>query len=536
MISARPEPKDKLAARMPCCCKLRLKARFQEWLIVMLERRYTGIREVVGLLDKIRERVENQEIKGLQDDDDTKTDNKAFLKEKESGDTLEIANNEAALQDIKLEDTGEVASIFKPEDGKWRPVVATLGLIYKLQKVSDDSWYDNTTIIMKDLEKATTLVDLMGHYWKRMMDVAANIKGEEEEELRENLAKGMELKLEEVVYVFNKDAEKADIEDHCPDIAVNLDHERKELVLTVCGTKMFPIPSPADIIMDLYANCVPFHNGRAHRGMAAACENILEKVMDLLVAKLTEFKDHKLMVVGYSLGAGVAQLLALKLTEGPENGRLPEGTRVQCITFGSPPVYAASEPGYVNPAIVSVYNHNDGLASLSLHSVTRLFLQIRAINRLCLPRRQTLRLLRSTLGQMRSEGGTRRFLAVAPEERADGWGSVTAAIEAVQATGFTSLTHCAGVTYLMKRVDHRSVVSRVGKLVGKVCCCRADSLGVEKKHVVRRLEGKEAEPLARELRLRAGMFNDHMPWGYAGLFKDCGGCEIELSLDMLKYI
>ena len=46
---------------------MRLKARFQEWMISLLEKRYSGIREVVGLLDKIRERVENQEIVGLQD-------------------------------------------------------------------------------------------------------------------------------------------------------------------------------------------------------------------------------------------------------------------------------------------------------------------------------------------------------------------------------------------------------------------------------------------------------------------------------------
>ena len=37
-----------------------LKAKIQESLIGMLEKRYTGIREVVGLLDKVRERVEKQ--------------------------------------------------------------------------------------------------------------------------------------------------------------------------------------------------------------------------------------------------------------------------------------------------------------------------------------------------------------------------------------------------------------------------------------------------------------------------------------------
>ena len=56
-------------------------------------------------------------------------------------------------------------------------------------------------------------------------------------------------------------------------------------------------------------------------------------------------------------------------------------------------------------------------------------------------------------------------------------------------------------------------------------------------HVVRRLEGGQAAPLARELRLRAGMFNDHMPWGYAGLFKGCKGDDGGIGItDLIKYI
>ena len=487
-----------------------LKAKIQEGLIKMLEKRYTGIREVVGLLDKVRQRVEKQRIAGLRqehscdDGQDKQPDsNGGMVETTQDGDIL-----------IGYKDSDEVDSdqvgIFKPEDGKWRPVVGTLGLIYKLQKVSDDGWYDTNSVFINDKEKVSALVDLLGHFWSRSCDIAANIKGEEEEELRKNLANGMELPLEDVLYVFNKDAVKADVEDHCPDIALTIDHPRKELVLTVCGTKVFPVPSAADIIMDLYADCVPFHHGRAHRGMATACNNILVKVLDLMVDKLTELKDYKLMIVGYSLGAGVAQLLALRLSEGPEQARLPAGADMQCVTFGAPPVYASSEPGYVNSSITSVYNHNDGLASLSLHTVTRLFLQIRAINKLCLGRRQTFKLLRSKLGQSTTEGGTRKFLATSADNRMEGWSSVASAIEAVYSTGFTRLTHMAGTTYLMKRGE-----------VG---------------HVVRRLEGLEAEPLSQELRLRAGMFNDHMPWGYNALFKGCGGCSHSYSLDMLKYM
>ena len=62
------------------------------------------------------------------------------------------------------------------------------------------------------------------------MKVASNISGEEEE-LKANLAEGMELDLEDVIYVYNKDAKKSDVEEHLPDIALTTDRERKELLL-----------------------------------------------------------------------------------------------------------------------------------------------------------------------------------------------------------------------------------------------------------------------------------------------------------------
>jgi len=481
-----------------------LKTKMQEGMIGMLEKRYSGIREVVGLLDKVRDNVTNQKIEGLPSEKENKE------KKDISGDDIDGGENGTLKNVNETNEISETESVFKPDDGKWRPVLITLGLVYKLQKVSDDHWYDNKDVFMQNREKSAALVDLLGHYWSRSFEIASNIKGEELEELRKNLAEGIEIPVEDVLYVYNKDAEKAVVEEHCPDIALTIDKERKELVLTVCGTKVFPAPSAADIMTDLYAESIPFHNGRAHRGMVGSTHNILAKVFDLLIIKLTELKDYKLIITGYSLGAGVAQLLAICLTDGPEAARLPAGTVFQCVTFGAPPVYASSEPGYVNPNIVSVYNHNDGLAGLSLHTVTRLFLQIRAINRLCLPRCRSLSLLRTKLGHTVVEAGTRKFVALPVEERADGWNRLEAAISAVKKSGFAELTHFAGMTYLVKRAD-----------VG---------------HVVRKLEGLEALPLAEQLRMRGGMFNDHMPWGYSNLFKGCGGCTSGYSLDMLKYL
>ena len=340
------------------------------------------------------------------------------------------------------------------------------------------------------------------------MAVAKSIRGKEKQ-LYENIAKGLKTNVENVVYAFTKDAENAVVEEHSPDIAVVVHHESREIVLTVCGTKMFPVPSVADVLMDLYADSVPFHQGVAHKGMALACTNILKLVLDTLVDKLTEFAGYKLVVLGYSLGAGVAQLLAIELTEGESHGRLPDNTQVLCVTYGAPPVYRHSTPGFSLRNLISVYNHNDGLASLTLHTVTKLFLQIRAVNRLGLGRRRTLRLLRTRLG-MSSSSGVRRHV-MSDQEKEEEWADIMTAVTAVDKTGFLPLHHIAGVTYLVKR-------------------------GGEE-HTIRVLKGAKAAPLAGEVRLRGGMFNDHMPWGYASLFKDRGGnTDSILSIDMLTYI
>ena len=167
---------------------------------------------------------------------------------------------------------------------------------------------------------------------------------------------------------------------------------------------MFPVPSVADILMDLYCDSVPFHQGRAHSGMASACHNIVTMILDTLVTSLHKHPHYKFVILGYSLGAGVAQLITIDLTQGPNSAKIPDTTQVLCVTFGAPPVYTHSSPGFSIPNLISVYNHNDGLASLSLHTVTKLFLQIRAINRLGIGRRRIFRLLRRKLGRSQQTG------------------------------------------------------------------------------------------------------------------------------------
>ena len=62
-------------------------------------------------LDRIRERVEKQYVGGLSEIDAKKS----------------LSNQTKAMFNKSAETDTETVSVFKPDDGKWRPVVLTLG-------------------------------------------------------------------------------------------------------------------------------------------------------------------------------------------------------------------------------------------------------------------------------------------------------------------------------------------------------------------------------------------------------------------------
>ena len=83
----------------------------------------------------------------------------------------------------------------------------------------------------------------------------------------------------------------------------------------------------------------------------------------------------------------------MELVEGEAAAELPEGTEVRCINFGSPPIFKSEREDYTCPNIISIVYYNDGLASASVASVTKLFMQIRAVDNLCLRRRDIIKML-----------------------------------------------------------------------------------------------------------------------------------------------
>ena len=54
---------------------------------------------------------------------------------------------------------------------------------------------------------------------------------------------------------------------------------------------------------------------------------------------LEEHSAYNVMVIGYSLGAGICQLAVMDMLAGEHKDSVPDGTEIRCVNFGSPPVF-----------------------------------------------------------------------------------------------------------------------------------------------------------------------------------------------------
>ncbi len=74
------------------------------------------------------------------------------------------------------------------DDGKWRPMLLTLGLLYKLQRIQDshaDSWYNHEDIFVTDDDVEKRLLNTFGFYWHTCMKVAGALRQDQEGRLQE---------------------------------------------------------------------------------------------------------------------------------------------------------------------------------------------------------------------------------------------------------------------------------------------------------------------------------------------------------------
>ncbi|NXG60145.1 DGLB lipase, partial [Hemiprocne comata] len=143
---------------------------------------------------------------------------------------------------------------------------------------------------------------------------------------------------------------------------VALDHRKEAIVVAVRGTLSFE-----DILTDLSADCEDLtledvlENGFVHKGITQAANYIHRKLINdgILNKAFTIAPEYKLVIVGHSLGAGTASILAIML-----RNSFPA---LKCYAF-SPPggLLSKSLADYTKHFIVSVIVGKDLVARLSM--------------------------------------------------------------------------------------------------------------------------------------------------------------------------
>lgn len=293
----------------------------------------------------------------------------------------------------------------KKWDGKWRPLPLLIGVLYKVQERQESLASKTGTILPSDNQE---VVPLLGYYWHMIMAADSNIRPGtttvEQDKVKEvveqnklKYAASLDISPEDVAWVWTAemDRNRTSMSTYIPDHIVTVDHAQKCIVLTILGTRVFPAPQPLDIIMDLVATTQPFLGGQAHAGMVWGTRNLVSTAIPKVTSELTKHPGYSLLVIGYSLGAGLAQLLTMELELGQARDLLPPDVAVRTIGYGSPPVFTSNNTIPVLPNIFLVQNNNDGISGASLRNVNDVFLKTSAIDKLNYKRRDLLKMLLS---------------------------------------------------------------------------------------------------------------------------------------------
>ena len=295
-------------------------------------------------------------------------------------------------------------------DGKWRPFPLLLGALFKAQE----------DVIMDELDDSEInedeLMSLLGHYWHLIIAADTILRsglrdGETEaavksilEENKRNYAERIGVRLEDVVWVWSAELDRSrdHVAQHVPDHVVTTHHSERLVILTLLGTRVWPDPQPLDIMMDLMATARPYLGGLAHSGLAQGAANIVSTAVPAIRAELDKHPGYEVLIIGYSLGAGLAQLVALDCEVGVCKELLPSGAVIRAVGFGSPPVFTPAEdekdmeafrfvPQLDNVFLVS--NREDGISGVSLNNIYDVFHQLCLVDNLNIRRRDLLRLL-----------------------------------------------------------------------------------------------------------------------------------------------
>lgn len=451
------------------------------------------------------------------------------------------------------------------KDEKYRPFPLLVGILYKVQQAGPDP-VKMGGVDLDQLDQVDSLMHLLGYYWYFIETVGKKIRDgvtipankESLEKLQQKLevnrfdaATKVGISHTDLVRVWVSELRsfipgEASLSDHCVDYTLSLDHPHHCLVFTIYGTRMFPHPNVHDIVMDLVGSDVPFLGGSAHGGMVTGARNLARNAMQHIQNTLAKFPGYSLLVVGYSLGAALAQLFTMDLLVGNISSCLPANTSIRAITYGCPPVYTGPNiPEFNNILIVN--NNHDGISGASVKNLNDVFLKTRAIERLNFKRRIMVQMLfygheekyqenkRQSDSNMEDNTSLNSFIMEEEELESSGkskitrigsslrdrikspeidhWNKVESALGSIPSTQdkFPALRHVSKHVLNIKRSNNQVAIKRFSGF-------------------------NNIRVFSDQMRLKSGMFDSHMPWAYSSLFKGFGNSEeaSKISLEILN--
>eukprot|EP00835_Amoeboradix_gromovi_P002934 NODE_179_length_15798_cov_0.379769.p2 type:complete len:566 gc:universal NODE_179_length_15798_cov_0.379769:5476-7173(+) len=152
----------------------------------------------------------------------------------------------------------------------------------------------------------------------------------------------------------------SDGDSNMPAILMVYDKIDNAIVVSIRGTM-----SLTDSLIDFTCEYSPFYDGFVHIGVLKATKTVKEVIMTDIIHKMALHGASTLILVGHSLGAGIASLLTILLIkDGFKN--------VCCYAFGCPPILSRNIANRYNKEIQSFIYKYDIVPRLSYGTVSDL--------------------------------------------------------------------------------------------------------------------------------------------------------------------
>eukprot|EP01156_Anaeramoeba_ignava_P021813 Anaeramoba_ignava/c19781_g3_i2.p1 GENE.c19781_g3_i2~~c19781_g3_i2.p1 ORF type:complete len:252 (+),score=71.31 c19781_g3_i2:32-757(+) len=224
--------------------------------------------------------------------------------------------------------TTAVKTMFQDEVSNWKLTDFSIGMVYFMKRNYRVYQKQKTQMKEEDFFK----VCFLPHFIKQLQEYALLADASYEKTLQKLMTATSFDKQQLIVYKFRSSTFR-------PAYFLAVNDIQKEVYLAIRGTK-----SMTDCLTDLNGMMCKFSDGFGHNGMVNAALwmefHLKKKISEIMEQK----KNYKLVLIGHSLGGGVASLLTILLSK--------SFPKIHCYGFGTPSVFESERSktdGVPNP-------------------------------------------------------------------------------------------------------------------------------------------------------------------------------------------